>query len=195
VQDALAAAADASDPCASVAPLAPAAAAGGGRPVAPAFEYTPAAAGTTLIEVPVALDVLVLAPAGAPAVALGPLHAAPALRAQLAAAAAALGARAAAGQPLVPLRARHFRPPGWAAPLTVVYPQAEADADASEAALLPARQALHALLGLPGDVPMLRAANALAWGGGGSDAGSRGGGRLRDVHQGLAAPGAPPQTG
>jgi hypothetical protein len=189
LQQALPAAA--ADPCASVAPLV-AAGSAAARPTAPAFEYAPAAAGATLLEVPVGLDVLAFAPAAAPAASLGPSHLGPALCAQLAAAQSALAARAVAGQPLAPLRARHFQPPGWGLPLTLVYPRAEADADASEAALLPTRQALHALLGLPPDVPMLRVANALTWGeggGSGGDGGARSAARLKDVHQGLAPPG------
>jgi hypothetical protein len=63
--------------------------------------------------------------------------------------------------------------------------------EAAEAQLLPRRQQLHALLGLPDKRPVLRFANALAW----SGAGEAGGEalpkavRLRNVHEALTPPG------
>ncbi|GBF93356.1 ufm1-specific protease-like [Raphidocelis subcapitata] len=195
LESALSACSGGGGPCASVSPLV-AASSGAGRPAAPGFEFSPAEAGSTVTEVPLGLDVLALAPSSLPASALAARCLVPAIARQLAEAERQLAARltgggGGGGGALAPARALHFRPPGWALPLTAVYPRLAADGDAAEAALLPARQALHALLGLPHDVPMLRAGNALAWGGGGGgggDEGRGGAGRLRDVHASLAAP-------
>jgi hypothetical protein len=95
------------------------------------------------------------------------------------------------GDGLVAVRAHHFRPPGWALPFTACYPRVAADAGAAEDALLPRSQALHALLGLPGDVPMLRFANAFKWGAGAEGGDGEGTGRaarLKDVHLRVAPP-------
>ena len=193
-----------SDPCPSATPLVSAAGAPG-RPAAPAFEFAPAPGGApvAVAEVPLSLDALALLPAASPAAGAAE-QLAEALRRQLEAVEGVLAERLAKGGPqqqgqqqqqdsaLVPVRAFHFRPPGWALPLTACYPRAARDAGAAEAALLPARRALHALLGLPGDAPLLRFANALRWGGSsGSGSGAGGGGssgRLRDVHLGLPPP-------
>lgn len=91
------------------------------------------------------------------------------------------------------VRAYHFLPPGCGHHLTVLYPSLLADTELNDLKLLPLRQRLHGLLGLPTNRPLLRPANALELAGDGDGDGGTGGGsavaRLRDVHLGLAAPG------
>jgi hypothetical protein len=189
----------AADPCASLAPLT-ATGSARGAPAAPALEFSPAAAGSSVCEVPLGLDALVLVPDGAsPAAALCSSALGPALRRQLDLMEKLLARRLqpapaggdGGGDGLVAVRAHHFRPPGWALPFTACYPRVAADAGAAEDALLPRRQALHALLGLPGDVPMLRFANAFKWGAGAEGGDGEGTGRaarLKDVHLRVAPP-------
>jgi hypothetical protein len=86
-----------------------------------------------------------------------------------------------------------------------IYPLPRPSIEADEAALVPLRSALHRLLGLPIDRPLLRTANAVDLSAGAASAGGEGGGgaavlaalqaggvggraRLRDVHVGLATP-------
>lgn len=198
------------DPCISLVPLvATGASAGGGPAAAPSFEFLPAPAGSTCFELVLGLDALSLSLSGAEAATLGVRVLAPALRRQLevfeaqvadrlfgagggSSASPGSGPAAAAGTPpsLAPMRAHHFRPPGWAVPITCCYARLSDDADEVEQRLLPQRVELHKLLGLPDDVPMLRLANAAAWGGGGGGEGEGGGRavRLRDVHVGAAPP-------
>ncbi len=92
------------------------------------------------------------------------------------------------------VRANHFQPPGLGYPLTLLYPVLVAgdDPERNDERLVPLRQRLHALLGLPPNRPLLRSANAVdpgAAAAGGEEGGSGPVARLRDVHVGLAAPG------
>jgi len=65
---------------------------------------------------------------------------------------------------LVPLRALHFSPPGFSAHhLTLVYPLACPCIEADESALQSRRAAVHAMLGLPTDRPLLRVANSISF--------------------------------
>jgi len=65
---------------------------------------------------------------------------------------------------LFPLRALHFSPPGFSAHhLTLVYPLACPCIEADESALQSRRAALHAMLGLPTDRPLLRVANSISF--------------------------------
>jgi len=155
-------------------------------PGAPVLSVTPAPPARR-VSATLSLDVLAYVPATASGADAVSAHLAPALRAQLRAARAALAADAPAGA-LVPAAALHFQPPGWAHALSVVYPCLRADAELSESKLRPRRRRLHALLGLPPDRPALRAAHALDFSlapGAGAAAGPR---RLRDVHAGLPPP-------
>lgn len=137
------------------------------------------------------LDVLAYVPHDTPAAAAAEQHVKPALLAQLR---EMRGQTVAAVAP-VPLRALHFFPPGLAHHVTIVYPLPTPCIEADEAALTGRRAALHALLGLPADRPMLRVANAVQPG---SAAGRQGEGgatqqakRLSDVHVGAAPSGVP----
>ena len=86
-----------------------------------------------------------------------------------------------------------------------LYPLPRPSIEAEEEALAQRRLALHALLGLPSNRPLLRAANAVDWSPAGGGSGASGGGaaglaaalssggvggkpRLGDVHVGLPAP-------
>ncbi len=92
------------------------------------------------------------------------------------------------------VRAYHFLPPGCGHHVTALYPSLLADTELNDLKLLPLRQRLHGLLGLPTNRPLLRPANALELAGEGDGEGGTGGSsavaRLRDVHVGVTAPGA-----
>jgi hypothetical protein len=65
---------------------------------------------------------------------------------------------------VVPLRAVHFSPPGFSAHhITLVYPLAFPCIEADESALQSRRAAVHAVLGLPTDRPLLRVANSISF--------------------------------
>lgn len=84
-------------------------------------------------------------------------------RKELTSAATATSNRASPGG-LVPLRALHFSPPGFSAHhLTLVYPLACPCIEADESALQSRRAAVHAMLGLPTDRPLLRVANSISF--------------------------------
>ncbi|KAL4446803.1 hypothetical protein ABPG77_008047 [Micractinium sp. CCAP 211/92] len=101
---------------------------------------------------------------------------------------------------LPPQRALHLHPPGFVHHITVLYPLPQKSTEPEEEALLARRQALHRLLALPTDRPLLRVANAVDWSAGAAAgaAGAAGGlaaalaaggvggkPRLSDVHVGL----------
>ncbi|KAG2442271.1 hypothetical protein HXX76_002358 [Chlamydomonas incerta] len=164
-------------------------------PAGPAFGYRPLAApsaGTAAAastSAPLRLDVLVYVRRGS-RVAAAVAAVTQALVAQLQAAQRVLGRQQAK---VLPVRAYHFLPPGCGHHVTVLQPSLLADTELNDLKLLPLRQRLHGLLGLPTNRPLLRPANALELTGEGDGDGGAGGGgavaRLRDVHVGLAAPG------
>lgn len=187
MQDALSSAASSSaEGLVTVQPLLDTTSGSGAAPHAPVFCFTPAqgAAGSsssssspgTLSSAVLGLDVLCYVPCAAPAASV-PARLQQALRQQLRRAQAILQQHGS----LVPLRAYHFAPPGLGTPITVLYPSLAPAPEECERRLLPLRQNLHALLGLPLDRPLLRLANALDL------AGPRGGGGGIGEWQGAAA--------
>ncbi|KAG2433569.1 hypothetical protein HYH02_012686 [Chlamydomonas schloesseri] len=163
-------------------------------PAGPAFAYRPlgapsAGAAAASTSATVRLDVLVYVRHGS-RVSAAVSAVTRALVAQLQAAQRVLGRQNAK---VLPVRAYHFLPPGCGHHVTVLYPSLLADTELNDLKLLPLRQRLHALLGLPTNRPLLRPANALELAGEADGEGGAGGGstvaRLRDVHVGLAAPG------
>eukprot|EP00887_Chlorella_sp_A99_P003427 scaffold7.g3427.t1 len=153
----------------------------GGTCSAPRAELQPASGSVQYSALH--LDVLCYAPKQQPLAEVVERLVKPAARRQLAAMAAEAEDAAAAGRGPSPLRAMHFWPPGAAHHVTVVYPLPTPASDAEEAALAGRRAALHALLGLPPNRPLLRVAHAAALDGA-PDSGA-GSGRLADVHEGL----------
>jgi hypothetical protein len=160
---------------------------------APLYEFRPVPQPgvTQMTSLTLGLDVLVFAPDTMPLPQLSQQLLIPALKQQLATMAKQLLA-----QPeLLPVRAFHFQPPQWAHPITVCYPQLAAEAEANDLKLTSVRQQLHGLLGLPGNVPLLRQTYALAWPGAGDSAATAAAAagnravRLQDVHATLPAPG------
>jgi hypothetical protein len=157
------------------------------------FEFTPAdSKQQQLLSLPLGLDVLCYVPASS---SLSSLHAAalaPALQQQLQQVSQQLMQDAATGRALNPIKALHFNPPVHGFPVTLCYAVPAGPTDTAEEKLLATRQQLHKVLGLPSNVPMLRFANALAWGaaaaGDGPEAAVRGA-RLRNVHDALTPPG------
>jgi hypothetical protein len=195
VQDAFGstASSSSSSPCVSLLPLQSSSSSSSStaKPTAPMFEFEPCQQQQQQISsVTLSLDVLTYAPS---TMQLRDLPAAlllPALQAQLATMQDLLQQQASQGQQLTPLQACHFVPPGLGFPVTVCYPLLHQSLETVELKLLPRRQQLHTLLGLPGNVPMLRFANALDWSSSSSGAvGVPRSLRLRNVHEGLPAPG------
>ena len=141
------------------------------------------------------LNVLCYVPATATAAETARDYVTPALKAQLQLALNELllpNAGGAGGVPR-PIRALHFFPPGYNHCITVLYPLSNPCLEIDEAALQSRRAALHAALGLPGDRPLLRVANAVDPG---KILSSRGTSksdpvqkRLRNVHVGLPSSG------
>lgn len=156
------------------------------------FEFEPYQQQQQISSVTLSLDVLAYAPSSMQLSEVPAALLLPALRGQLATMQALLQQQSAQGQQLTPLRACHFLPPGLGFPVTVCYPLLHQSLESTELKLLPRRQQLHTLLGLPSNVPMLRFANALEWSSGGGSsiaAGVPRSLRLRNVHEGLPAPG------
>eukprot|EP00879_Flechtneria_rotunda_P019435 GHRR01020414.1.p1 GENE.GHRR01020414.1~~GHRR01020414.1.p1 ORF type:complete len:447 (+),score=158.91 GHRR01020414.1:299-1639(+) len=163
---------------------------------APMFEFKPVQQQSQQITtIPLGLDVLCYVPATASLSEVAQFLLAPALQHQLDTMQQQLVQQAAARQPLSPIKAYHFLPPGLSFPVTICYSMLHASLETTELKLQPVRQELHQLLGLPAIVPMLRFANALTWDSAGDDESSGGTAgipkavRLRNVHNGLAPPG------
>ena len=188
-------------PSASVVPLihsssssSSSASSNGAPRAAPMFEFKPDPhpAGTEVTMVTLGLDVLVFAPDALPLAEIPQQLLVLALKQQLTTMIGQLRSQ----QKLVPVAAFHFQPPGWAHPITVCYPQLAPEAEANDMKLVAVRQQLHGVLGLPGNMPLLRQTNALVWQGAGEAASSSGraavgnkAARLLDVHATLPAPG------
>lgn len=166
------------DPCVTLKLLQDTSSSSGGGatpPPAPMFIFMPAnrQQQQQLLVLPLSLDVLCYAPSSS---SLSELH-----RSLL---------QVSAGRPLAPVRALHFQPPVLGFPVTVCYLVPAGPQETAEDLLLPHRQELHSLLGLPPNVPMLRFANALAWGmGEGEPEAAVKSVRLRNVHEALTPPG------
>lgn len=166
-----------------------------GPPAAPMFEYHPSSSGNSSgsanpsSAVRLELDVVVYVPSSTPASNIASQHLTPALRQQLQRISRTLQQQQ---QQVLSVQCLHFVPPGFTHLVTCCYPQLSPDADTSELKLGPLRKQLHEALGLPTNMPLLRAANALPWqlpeGGGGSGAAAAKAGRLQDVHLTLPSP-------
>jgi hypothetical protein len=182
-----------SSPCVSLLPLQSSSSSSDSKPTAPMFEFEPCQQQQQISSVTLSLDVLAYAPNSMQLSEVPAALLLPALQSQLATMQTLLQQQASQGQQLTPLRACHFVPPGLGFPVTVCYPLLHQSLETTELKLMSRRQQLHALLGLPGNVPMLRFANALDWSCG-SSSGATGVSRslrLRNVHEGLPAPGDP----
>jgi hypothetical protein len=185
-----------SDPCISLKLLQHTSSRSGSNPPpAPMFEFSPAdSKQQQLLSLPLGLDVLCYASATTSLSSLHAVFLVPALQQQLQQATQQLLQDAAAGRALNPIKALQFKPPVLGFPVTVCYAVPGGPGDTAEEKLLATRQQLHKVLGLPSNVPMLRFANALAWGaaaaagGDGPEAAVRGV-RLRNVHETLTPPG------
>ncbi|KAI7836732.1 hypothetical protein COHA_009430 [Chlorella ohadii] len=169
---------------------------------APQLSWAPGAA--TLRHASLCLDVLAYVPRDMPAAEAVGAVVRPAVRRQLRSMRADAEEAAAAGAALMipnqpPLRALHFLPPGWPHHLTQIYPLPLPAIESDEEALLPRRKALHRMLGLPLNRPLLRVANACDFDGAGAGSGAAlaaalatggtgGRHRLGDVHVGLPPP-------
>ncbi|KAK9827920.1 hypothetical protein WJX74_009315 [Apatococcus lobatus] len=177
-------------------------------PPAPSLHYEPWPGGRQeVMTIPLSLDILALTPRSMPASQLGPGMLQTALLAQLSSMKTLLMA-----SPARPHSAFHFQPPGWAVPITVIYPlphtgtgsdkqpvkgsatqqsrSSSSNETHPEAQLAMTRTQLHSCLGLPGERPLLRTCNAAFTLGQKEldarlEAGGVGGPRLRDVHQGI----------
>jgi hypothetical protein len=207
---------DTSNPCTSWLPLQQSTSLNSNTQLpAPMFEFVPAQGGKAgntpptkqqMSTVSLSLDVLCFAPTDLPLSQVVPTLLQPALQQQLTRMQqqvlqhllppAGLAAVQASGQLLPSVRALHFLPPGLAFPITVCSPEVHPNLETCELKLMPRRQQLHKLLGLPDNVPMLKEANALLWSlgaageGAGEGSGAPGRGvRLRNVHEALAPPG------
>lgn len=196
LQDLVSSSGNRSDPCISLKPLQhTSSSSSSSPPPAPMFEFTPSSTKQQqqqLLSLTISLDVLCYAPSSSPLSALHTSLLVPALQQQLQAVQQELLQQAAAGQALCPVKALHFKPPVLGFPVTLCYSVPAGPQEAAESALLPRRQQLHTLLGLPNNVPMLRFANALTWGAAaaaeGPDAAVKAV-RLSNVHDGLSPPG------
>jgi hypothetical protein len=190
VQEAFGSNSSSSSPCVSLLPLQSSSSSSTDKLAAPMFEFEPCQQQQQQISsVTLSLDVLAYAPSTMQLSQLPSALLLPALQAQLATMQDLLQQQASQGQQLTPLRACHFAPPGLGFPVTVCYPLVHQSLETAELKLLPRRQQLHKLLGLPGNVPMLRFANALDWSSSSSAVGVARTLRLRNVHEGLPAPG------
>jgi hypothetical protein len=180
-----------SSPCVSLLPLQSSSSSSSDKSTAPMFEYEPCQQQQQNSSITLSLDVLAYAPCSMQLSEVPAGLLIPALQNQLNTMQALLQQQASQGQQLAPLRACHFIPPGLGFPVTVCYPLLHQSPETTELKLLSRRQQLHALLGLPSNVPMLRFANALDWGSSSSGAAEVPRSlRLRNVHEGLPAPGA-----
>jgi Ufm1-specific protease 2 len=134
-------------------------------PRAPLLTVQP---GTTKVQwSALRLDALAYVPHGTPAHVAAREYALPSLWKQLETAKKTLLARKFPHQGngrLPPLRSLHFCPLEFGHHITVMYPLPSPCIEDQEAALLEDRTALHRLLGLPLDRPLLRSANALQFG-------------------------------
>jgi hypothetical protein len=194
VQDAFGSNSSSSSQCVSLLPLQSSSSSSSSntdKPAAPMFEFEPCQQQQQqqISSVSLSLDVLTYAPITMQLSKLPSALLLPALQTQLATMQDLLQQQASQRQQLSPLRACHFTPPGLGFPVAVCYPLAHQSLETAELKLMPRRQQLHKLLGLPGNVPMLRFANALDWSSSSSAVGVPRSLRLRNVHEGLPAPG------
>uniref|UniRef100_A0A1D2AB68 Ufm1-specific protease n=1 Tax=Auxenochlorella protothecoides TaxID=3075 RepID=A0A1D2AB68_AUXPR len=84
------------------------------------------------------------------------------------------------------IQAYHFLPPGFQHHVSLLYPLAASARKAEEAALAERRAAIHAMLGLPSDRPLLRIARAVPIEAPGAMLPAPSTRRLADVHVGIA---------
>lgn len=191
IQDLLSNHSSSSPPCISLLPLQHTG--NNGNSSAPMFEYEPNKQQQDVTSLTLGLDVLCYAPGSMPASQVMQSLIAPAVKAQLATMQQQLIQQVADGQPLTPIRAHHFQPPGLGSiPVSICYPMLHPSAETTELKLVGVRQQLHQLLGLPDNVPMLRFSNALSWEAGAAGSESQGvprAVRLKNVHEGLTSPG------
>lgn len=162
-----------------------------GVATAPVYEFTPPGSASnghlSLTTIDLGMDVMCYVPSTSDLCALGSSYLLPALKQQL-----GIMERLLLEQPAaVAIHSYHFQPPGLNHHITCCYPMLGAAADIIEQKLMPLRQQLHRLLGLPSNVPTLRFANALDFHqpDAASEANGKAAARLRNVHAALTPPG------